>query len=460
LGLALSMQQINIKVPAKLAKVPDADHRIIVLFGGRGGGKSVTVTDVILRRMMTRQKYKVLALREFMNSISDSMHSMFESRINHFGWGQAFKVTNNTIEGSHEQHNVSVIYGQLARNVESLKSKADIDLAVVEEAETVSERSIEVLEPTIRAEGSQILYLLNPKDEDGAVYKRYIHPYLKEIDKQGFYESQDHGGLLVIKINLSDNPFAPQELLDDSARMQKDNPKKWRHVYGGEILLPDDDDNLINPDLVIPAAYANNVPEQGPLIIGVDPARFGKDQTAIIRRKGRAAYNLSKLDNIDTMSLAGRLALIIKVENPDMIFIDVGGLGVGIYDRLVELGYGNRVKAVNFGGKAMQSDRYLNKRAEIWDLMKQWLDDSPVSIPNDAGLIRDLVTPKFKIKSTGQIQLESKDDMKKRLGRSTDAGDALALTFAFPVATRAQERKLMDEISAATFSVGDSTAGY
>ena len=452
------MTQQNIQVPPKLAKVPDSEHRVVVLFGGRGGGKSVTVTDIVCRRMLTRKNYKVLALREFMNSISDSMHSMIKSRLQHFGWDSAFKITNNTIDGL--LTGSQVLYGQLARNIESLKSKDDVNLAIVEEAETVSEHSIEVLEPTIRAHGSQIWYLLNPKDEDGAVYKRYIKPYLKDIEKHGFYESQEHGGLLVIKINLSDNPFAPQELLDDSARLKKEDPKKWQHIYGGDILLQDDDDNLISPDLVIPAAHANDVPESGPLVIGVDPARFGKDETAIIRRKGRVAFGLSTLSNQDTMSIAGRIALMIKLEDPDMVFIDVGGIGAGVVDRLNELGYGDRIKAVNFGSKAMQTDRYLNKRAEMWDLVKQWLDDSPVSIPNDAGLIRDLVTPKYKIRSDGKIQLESKDEMKKRLGRSTDKGDALALTFAYPVATRAQELKVLEQMHDASFKAGDSVAGY
>ena len=442
---------MHLRIPDKLGLLLEP-ARIKVIFGGRGGGKTVSISDIFIAKTAAK-KTRLLCLREFQNSIADSVHSTLENRIKQHGVEELYRILTNEIHGSNGSQ---VIYGQLARNIESIKSKDSVDYAWVEEAETVSERSIDVLEPSIRAKGSEIWYSLNPKDDEGAVWKRYIKPHLEAIERDGFYRDDKDGGLIVIKINLDDNPFAPQELIDASNKLKRENYRKWRHVYGGEILLEDDDKNLIKTDPVLFATKTDDVERIGSYIVGVDPARFGNDYTAIIRRQGRSAFNLARLKHNDTMQVAGRIVLIIKMENPDMVFIDVGGLGAGIYDRLVEMGYGERVKAVNFGGKPIQADRYLNKRAEMWALMGNWLDDVPVTIPDDNGLVRDLVSTRYSIRSDGKLQLESKDDIKKRTNRSPDAGDALALTFAFPVQKRA------DEIfnNEASYRAGDTVAGY
>jgi hypothetical protein len=406
---------------------------------------------------MASKRTKVFCVREFQNSISDSVHSSLRGSIAAHAFG-GFNVLKTSIEHANGSE---AIYGQLGRNIESVKSKDNVNLCWVEEAETVSDESMEILEPSIRADGSEIWYSLNPKSEHGAVYKKYIAPNLTTIERDGFYYDDADGGLLVIKINLSDNPFAPKELLDASNKMKREDYKKWRHIYGGEIILEDADNNLIKSDDIIYAAQKKDslsANKAAPLIIGVDPARFGRDPSAIIRRQGRKAFSLVKFQNQDTMQLAGRVAVIIKVEKPDAVFIDVGGLGAGVYDRLIELGYGEVVHAVNFGGKAIDSDRFYNKRSEMWGLMGEWLKEIPCEIPDDPALIADLVTPQYSYTSDGRMKLESKDDMKKRLGRSPDAGDALALTFAMPVGARGANSR--NEILIAPFVPLNQSVGY
>jgi hypothetical protein len=112
--------------------------------------------------------------------------------------------------------------------------------------------------------------------------------------------------------------------------------------------------------------------------------------------------------------------------------IDEGGLGYGILDRLTEQRF--KVKGVNFGSKSKTPLMYLNKRAEMWGMMKEWLKTA--SMPIDRGLKSDLTGPLKKMNSTGAIQLEGKKEMKARGLASPDAADALCVTFAFPVAHR------------------------
>ena len=173
---------------------------------------------------------------------------------------------------------------------------------------------------------------------------------------------------------------------------------------------------------------------QGPLLIGCDPAGEGDDRTAIVFRQGRTVFRVEYHNKLDTMQIAGKLAAFWRDMPVDGLFVDKLGLGAGVYDRLMELQI--PVIGVGAGSKATDSERYENKRAECWYLMKEWLHDHPNRIPNDAALISDICAPQPRTSSNGRKMVEKKDDMKKRGIRSPDGCDALALTFAEPVQPR------------------------
>jgi hypothetical protein len=132
------------------------------------------------------------------------------------------------------------------------------------------------------------------------------------------------------------------------------------------------------------------------------------------------------------MEVTGLVVRIIQTENPDKVFVDVGGLGAGVVDRLNELGYKHLVVPVNSGRKPLDANRYTNKRTEMWGEMKQWLLDEPSQIPDSDTLHADLCGVKYRYDSNTRLTLEKKEDMKKRGVRSSDEADALALTFAYP----------------------------
>jgi hypothetical protein len=193
---------------------------------------------------------------------------------------------------------------------------------------------------------------------------------------------------------------------------------------------------LIQPEIVLLSRKAQNVVPYGSYVIGCDPAREGDDLTAFIRRQGRKAWGLDIHEKLDDMAKAGLARKILDTEPVDRMFIDRGG-GSGMYDRLVEMGYGKRVSLINFGHKALDEKKYANRRAEMWCEMRDWLEsEMETEIPDSDYLQADLVAPGFKYTSITQILLEKKEDIKKRINKSPDGGDALALTFAEPVAVR------------------------
>jgi hypothetical protein len=178
----------------------------------------------------------------------------------------------------------------------------------------------------------------------------------------------------------------------------------------------------------------------GAHIVGVDPAREGEDRAVYIHRRGRVAWGLKKENSSNSMHIVGRIKGILDAKDDpvDMVFIDRGGEGGAIYDRLCEMGekYEKRITLVNFGSTrtVLEPDRYKNKRAEMWGLMRDWLKDpNGVEIPDLDELQADLTAPTYKYDSEQKVILEKKEDIKKRGLRSPDCADALALTFAFPV---------------------------
>ena len=195
------------------------------------------------------------------------------------------------------------------------------------------------------------------------------------------------------------------------------------------------DDQFIGNSLVDEAMERAAIADQSaPIVVGVDPARFGADATVIAIRQGRDILAIKRYRGDDTMEVVGRVIDVIEEFKPALVVIDEGGLGAGVVDRLKEQRY--KVRGVNFGNKSTKPMMYGNKRAEMWGAMKDWLKDA--SIPKDRYLKSDLIGPMMKPDSKGTIFLESKKDMKSRGLASPDAADAIAITFAFPVARREQ----------------------
>jgi hypothetical protein len=206
--------------------------------------------------------------------------------------------------------------------------------------------------------------------------------------------------------------------------------------------------NSFIPSANVAMARVRKVIPQGALIIGVDPARGGGDKTGVIDRIGRKlGHNIcATWDFDDTMVTVGHVVGIIKKYRPAAVNVDVGGLGAGVVDRLLELGYGYCVNAVNFGSSPIGvgptgDELYDNRRAEMWDVMRDWMGGE-VQIPDLDELHADLTSPiwekgKTRYKSNNELVLEPKDSIRERLGFSPDLGDAAALTFAIPIAASA-----------------------
>jgi hypothetical protein len=206
-------------------------------------------------------------------------------------------------------------------------------------------------------------------------------------------------------------------------------------------------DSLIPPALIGRARKARCEPS-GPLVVGFDPAWVGEDRHAMAWRRGRRIEKVETRTRLDTMQAAGWVKQVIERDKPKRVFLDVGGVGAGIYDRLNEMGFGAIVRAVNFGSAPLEPpprDEHgdpaggpLNRRAEMWMKSREWLEDpAGVQIPDLDSLQADACGPTYTYDSNSRLKLEAKDHMRARGVKSPDEWDAVALTFAEPVAAGA-----------------------
>jgi len=211
-------------------------------------------------------------------------------------------------------------------------------------------------------------------------------------------------------------------------------------IDADQAFLSSSFDSFFSAEIVT-QARRQKIEPHGPLIVGCDPAGINGDRIAIARRRGRCITSVEARHGLDTMQLSGLLAHIIKEEKPARIFIDIGGLGVGVFDRLVELGHKRTVSAVNFGSKPLTPPPYIegrqsggaaNRRSELYSLFKAALEEGRFSLPDDDALQSDLLSFGYKFRSDGCLLLESKIDLKRRGIPSPDLADACALCFAEP----------------------------
>lgn len=166
--------------------------------------------------------------------------------------------------------------------------------------------------------------------------------------------------------------------------------------------------------------------------IGIDPARYGDDRTAVAIGRDYCILDIDYYQGTSTMETAGLAAETIRKLGGDIpVGIETNGVGAGVYDRLAELGY--LVTPINVSEKTLETDAsgelsFFNFRSYLWWMVKDLLDPDNkrgIALPPDSTLITDLTSPRYTYMSDGKLQIESKQRLRERIGRSTDAADAV-----------------------------------
>jgi hypothetical protein len=230
----------------------------------------------------------------------------------------------------------------------------------------------------------------------------------------------------------------------------KDQIEAWINAYGedsdfvrirvkGVFPRTGEMEFISSEDVAEAASRDTDSHPHDPLVIGVDVARYGANETVIFFRKGRDARSIPpvRLRGVSVVQTAAKVSEVCATHRVDAVFVDGGGVGGGVVDNLralhvhcFDIQFGGKAEAMGFAW-GTEGERYANKRAEIWGSLRSWLKSG--AIPYESDLMAQLVGPTYTYNLRNEILLEKKEEMMKRGLDSPDLADALALTFSMPV---------------------------
>lgn len=404
-------QPPEILIPSEFARLLDDDWREAIVEGGRYSLKSHTVARIILIKAMGK-KTRVLCGREFQNSITESVHQLFADLIEYYGL-KMFNVTRDGIVNT--QNGSDFIFKGVRHNMQSIKSIEGVDIFWGEESQTFSKESIDVITPTIRKAGSQVIWTLNRLLELDPIYERIVvNEMPNTIHIQANYDvAQKYGWL-------------PDEILTEIEHDKKTNPGLYAHKWLGQPMSQVDD-AIIGRESVL-EAMSREVEDDGAIEIGVDVARMGNDRTELVKRKGLREVGRETYQKLRTTEVCDKVEAFANYDKTILIKVDDTGVGGGVTDDLIRRGY--NVMPINFGQKPFDTDKYPNLISEAWFYMASIMDS--VQLDRDNDLLMELSSRKWVMDTKGRRGVEGKDAYKKRGYRSPDKADATILCFYTP----------------------------
>ena len=313
-------------------------------------------------------------------------------------------------------------------------------LVIVDEAAGVNIEIFEAIEGILTSSGARLLLIGNPTAIGTPFYDAFTKPGYKTFHISA-YDTP----------NFTEYGITPEDIANDTWQEKaesipyprlitpqwvSDRYKTWGEnsaAYQVRVMgnFPQQGEDTLIPLLWIELAMERYEDTQAdkPIQIGVDVAAYGSDKTVIAVRQGDKLTELQVYSQKNTRETAGLVQATAREHNTRQIAVDEIGIGRGVVDSLEESGYEN--VGVNVAERSSDNERYHNLRAELWCNLRELLnpEKGAIALPRDDELLNELASVKYKIDARGAIQIESKDEMRKRLGHSPDRADAVVLAF-------------------------------
>lgn len=405
-----------------LMDVANTGVRAISVRSGHGVGKSAVAAWALVWFILTRFPCKAVVTAPTSGQLFDALFVEVKHWIGLLPpeLQELLDVTSNriTLAAAPESAFISARTSR-AEQPEALQGvHSDNVLLIADEASGVPEQVFQAASGSMSGEHATTLLLGNPVRTSGLFYDS--HNKLKHRWK-------------TYHVSCVTSQRVSEAYVEEQKIRYGENSNVYRVRVLGEFPLADDDTVL--PLSLVGSAVGRDivVAHQTPVVWGLDVARFGKNASVLVKRKGKEVRpDIQKWRGLDLMQLVGAVhqeyITCPSDQRPTEINVDSLGLGAGVVDRLRELGL--PVRGINVSELPAMKDRYRNLRAELWYTCRDWFEPMDASIPDDDELISQLIAVKYKYASNGKLQIESKDEMDKRGLESPDVADALMLTFA------------------------------
>ena len=461
------MSTLRIEIPPKLIPVfaPNlGEVRYRVMYGGRGSGKSFTAAKMAAIQGAVR-KLRILCTRELQNSIKESFHMELKNAIASDPWlSSQYDVGVDFLR--HKTNGTEFIFKGLRHNIEGVKSMAQIDVLIVEEAETVPHASWTDLLPTIRSEGSEVWIIFNPKARGSWV-------------AQTFIENEPPPRTVMAQLNWQDNPWFSRVLQEQRDHAHKTmTPEMYNHVWEGGYLEAEDGtiirrswiEKCIDAHMILP-----DLQWGGSRIVGYDVADDGGDKNATTSLYGSIIESLDEWSGgeDELVKSTARVITTAKGFKANHIGYDSIGVGAGVGSIMNERKWLKHYK-FNAGAKVAYPDKWYDKGSKVkngdmfsnlkaqawWNLSDRFRNtfnaitkgyeypaDEMISISSKIPrrelnkLVDELSTPLRDFDRNGRVKVESKDDLARRDVKSPNIGDSVVIATAHSLLTK---RSILD----------------
>lgn len=455
----------KIQVPHKCERMLTTKAKIIVLVGGRSSAKSETVGRVLLMKCQT-EAADILCGREYQNSIDESVHKLFKTLINTIPV-PGFNVLERKIDCS---TGGGIRFKGLARSPSSIQSFQDFKYFWGEEAHAFSQETIDIVIPTIRAEGYQLFFSANPQSSADPFSKRFILPFLGDLHAKGMYEDDMH---LVIVMNWRDNPWheelEPQRLWDYEHLSRAKYDWIWEGAFNDSV-----EDALIMAewfDACIDAHKKLGFKPEGIRFSSHDPSDTGPDDKGFAFRHGSVLLDLQEKTDGD-INEGGDWALGLAINHySDAFTWDCDGMGVGLNRQATRAFDGKHTLISMFKGsesvdhpdaifeptnkapiqdQKTTKDAIKNKRAQYYFALRQRMyktyraingeyhdPDDLISFDSSIDLLSklrsELCRMPIKPNGVGKFELYTKEEMKNKYKfKSPNLADSVMMLMRTP----------------------------
>ncbi len=428
-----------------------------ILYGGRSSSKSWDAAGFAIY-LATQCRIRVLCARQFQNKIAESVYTLLKIQIERFGLQAEFIITENSIR--HRSTGSEFMFYGLWRHIDEIKSLESIDICWIEEAHNLTQEQWDILEPTLRKDGSQFWIIFNPRLVTDFVYRRFVTNTPPDTVKR--------------KINYDENPFLSETILKVIAAKKAEDEDEYRHIYLGEPRQ-DDDAVIIRRAWVVASIDAHiklGRHPSGAKRIGFDVADSGDDKCATVASHGFLAHAVDewKAAEDELLKSAGRVHALARSLEASIDYDSIGvGAFAGAHFQALNREHQSKVQYYKFnaGGEVIHPERrvdqkdpqspknkdfYANIKAQAWwEISRrfrntynavvnghQFADDEIISISSECDfldeLIDELCTPRRDYDNNGKTKVESKKDLKKsnREGGpvpSPNKADAFVMAF-------------------------------
>lgn len=411
---------------AELLTAVAENTRKVSIKSGHGTGKSTSASWLMLWYLLMKFPNKIVVTAPTSSQLFDALFAEVKRWVGELPeqLQQLLNVKSDRIELA-AAPSEAFISCRVSR-AESPEAMAGVHsenvLLVVDEASGVPEKVFEAAAGSMSGHSATTLLLSNPTRSSGTFYE--THNRMKDSWWTRTW-------------SCIDSPLVSDEFVQEMLERygSESNPARVR-IYGEFPLA--DDDTIIPYHLAESAMHRDVVLDPDARALwALDPARFGEDRTALVKRVGNVVTEVKTWRGLDLMQTVGRVMAEYEAlppsQQPIEILVDSIGLGAGIVDRMRELDA--PVRGVNVAEAPSAKDTYNNLRTELWFKCKGWLEDRSCKLPKNDDLLSDLTGIRYTFTSAGKMQAESKDSMRKRGLRSPDLADALCLSMASDHAT-------------------------